>query len=76
MLDDLTARGSSILLYSLLRRDAGQEGRACSKTQGRGKQMATVERRNMTQTDSKGRVLRAPKNSAETNVNFRWWVSR
>ena len=36
--------------------------------------MATVERRNMTQTDSKGRVLRAPKNSAETNVNFRWWA--
>jgi hypothetical protein len=34
----------------------------------------TIERRNMTQTDSKGRVTREPKNLAETNVNFRWWV--
>jgi hypothetical protein len=34
----------------------------------------TVERGNMTQTDSKGNVIRAPKNLAETNVNFRWWA--
>jgi hypothetical protein len=34
----------------------------------------TVERSNMTQTDSKGKVTREPKNLAETNVNFRWWV--
>lgn len=33
----------------------------------------TIERRNMTQTDSKGSVLRAPKSEAETNYNFRWW---
>lgn len=36
--------------------------------------MATIERRNMTQTDSKGRVLREPKNPAETTANFRWWL--
>ena len=36
--------------------------------------MAKIERKSMTQTDSKGNVLRAPKNEAETNVNFRWWA--
>ncbi len=34
----------------------------------------TIERRNMTQTDSKGKVLREPKNLAETAVNYRWWT--
>ena len=34
----------------------------------------TIERRNMTQTDSSGKVIREPKNLAETNVNFRWWA--
>jgi len=33
-----------------------------------------IERRNMTQTDGKGKVLREPVNHAETNVNYRWWT--
>lgn len=36
--------------------------------------MSTIQRSNMTQTDSKGRVLREPKENATGNaVNFRWW---
>ena len=36
--------------------------------------MTTVQRSNMTQTDSKGKVLREPRNNAtEMAVNFRWW---
>jgi hypothetical protein len=34
----------------------------------------TIQRSNMVQTDSRGKVLRAPKdNSAEVARNFRWW---
>lgn len=36
----------------------------------------TVQRSNMTQTDSKGKVLRAPRDnaSADQSRNFRWWT--
>lgn len=33
-----------------------------------------IERSVMTQTDSKGKVLRAPKDNATETVNFRWWT--
>ena len=36
--------------------------------------MSTVQRSNMTQTDSKGKVLREPAlNLTQTAVNFKWW---
>lgn len=34
----------------------------------------TVQRSNMTLTDSKGKVLRAPKDNADQSRNFRWWT--
>lgn len=39
------------------------------------KKKTTVSRKSMTQTDSKGRVTRAPRdNSAAEEQNFRWWT--
>jgi hypothetical protein len=36
----------------------------------------TIQRSSMTQTDSRGKVIRSPiDTSAETAVNFRWWQS-
>lgn len=37
--------------------------------------MAKIQKSNMTQTDSKGRVIRAPRDNASGEaVNFRWWT--
>ena len=36
--------------------------------------MAKIERKNMTQTDSKGKVLRAPRDNSKGELNnFHWW---
>lgn len=38
--------------------------------------MATVQRSNMTRKDAKGKVLRAPKESADTAANYQWWTCK